>query len=96
MRRRLEDGGDRRILDDAAGVHDANAVCVLGDDAKIVADQHHGHRAVAADLLQELEDLRLDGGVERRRRLIGYEDLRLASAMAIITRWFMPPDSSCG
>ena len=55
-------------------------------------------RAVAADLAQQLEDLRLDGGVERRGRLVGDQQICgwPASAMAIITRWFMPPDSSCG
>ena len=37
-------------------------------------------------------DLRLDRDVQRGRRLVGDEQLRLArSAMAIITRWRMPP-----
>ena len=35
-------------------------------------------RAAACRSLQELEDLRLDGDVERRRRLVGDEELRLA------------------
>ena len=46
----------------------------------------------------QVQDLRLDGHVERGGRLVG----RMSSlglherAMAIITRWRMPPEISCG
>ena len=42
---------------------------------------------------QQLEDLGLDGDVERRGRLVGDQQAaaRQASAMAIMTRWRMPP-----
>ncbi len=55
-----------RLLDDAAGIHHRDAVAVLGDDAEIVADQHHRHAHLAADRREQLQDLRLDGGIERR------------------------------
>jgi hypothetical protein len=46
------------------------------------------------ELDHQVEDLRLDGDVERRRRLVGDQHLRVAgSAMAIMTRWRMPPES---
>ena len=50
--------------------------------------------SAAAD---QLEDLRLDGHVERRRGLVGDQQLgSLSSAIAIITRWRMPPENWCG
>jgi hypothetical protein len=43
-------------------------------------------------VLQQLEDLRLDGHVQRRGRLVGDEKSgSAASVMAIITRCFCPP-----
>ena len=43
---------------------------------------------------QQVEDLRLDRDVERGRRLVGDQQRgSQARAMAIITRWRMPPDS---
>ena len=48
-------------------------------------------------LAHQVEDLRLDGDVERRGRLVGDQQCgSQASAMAIITRWRMPPESWCG
>ena len=42
-------------------------------------------------------DLRLDRDVERGRRLVGDDEAGLCrSAMAIATRWRMPPESWCG
>jgi hypothetical protein len=50
-----------------------------------------------AQLVHQREDLRLDRDVERRGRLVGDQHRGPQdSAMAIITRWRMPPDSSCG
>ena len=45
-----------------------------------------------------LEDLRLDRHVERGRRLVGDQQTSglHASAIAIITRWRMPPENWCG
>ena len=42
---------------------------------------------------QQAQDLRLDGDVERRGRLVGDQDVRLGRrcAIAIIARWRMPP-----
>jgi hypothetical protein len=44
-----------------------------------------------------VEDLRLDGDVEGGRGLVGDQQVGLAGeAMAIMTRWRMPPESSWG
>ena len=68
----------RRLLDDEASIHHGDAVGVFGHHAQIVRDQDHGHSGLAPYLAQEVEDLRLDGGVERGRRLVGDQEIGLA------------------
>ena len=55
----------------------ATRLDVLGDHAEIVADQHQRHAGVAADAGEQGQDLRLDGGVERGRRLVGHQQIGL-------------------
>ena len=69
---------DRRFLDDSAGIHDHHAVCDLGHHAEIVGDQHDGGARALAQVAQQVEDLRLDGDVQCRRRLVGDQDLGIA------------------
>ena len=66
------------VLDDLAGVHDDDVVRGLGDDAHVVRDDDHRHVVRLAQVLEEVEDLGLDGHVERRRRLVGDQQLRVA------------------
>ncbi len=66
------------LLDDAAGVHHRDVVGASGDDAEVVRDQHHRHEPFALLLLQEVEDLRLHGDVERGGRFVGEQELRTA------------------
>jgi hypothetical protein len=66
----------RGVLDDAPGVHHADDIGVLGDDAEVVRDEHDRHVALAPGARGEVEDLRLDGDVERGGRLVGEEQLR--------------------
>ncbi len=62
-----------------------------------MADEDDGEAQAVLQLLEEIEDLRLDRHVERRGRFVGDQQFgSLASAMAIITRWRWPPDISCG
>ena len=70
--------GRRRLLDDPSGVHDGDAVRRLRDDAEIVRDQEERQLELALHVAQEFQDLRLDGDVERRRRLVGDEQRRPA------------------
>jgi len=46
--------------------------------AHVVGDQEHRHLETVAQLVDEVEDLRLDRHVESGRRLIGYEQLGFA------------------
>ena len=85
----------RRLLDDPPGVHHGDAVGHLGDDAEVVRDEQQRQVELLLQLAQQVENLRLDRDVERRRRLVG-DDAATgwhASAIAISTRCRMPPDS---
>ena len=75
---RAEEGHDVALLDDLAGVHDRHPVAHLGDHAQVVGDEDDGRAGLVAQVAHEVEDLGLDGHVERRRRLVGDEQLRLA------------------
>jgi hypothetical protein len=69
----------------------------LGDDPEVVGDEQDRGPEVLLELVHELEDLRLDRDVERGRGLVGDEHSgSQESAIAIITRWRMPPDIWCG
>jgi len=50
----------------------------LRDDAEVVRDQQHAHRPLGLQAAQQLENLRLNGDVERRRRLVGDQQARIA------------------
>ena len=94
----LEELVDRRLLGDARRVHDDDLVGDLGDDAEVVGDHDDRGAVVVLQLVHQLEDLRLRRHVERRRRLVGDQQRSgsLTSAIAIITRWRMPPENWCG
>ena len=52
---------------------------------------------LALEVLQQVEDLRLHGDVERRGGLVGDEQAGLLiSPIAIIARCRMPPENWCG
>ena len=78
MARAAEEGGDRRLLDLAAGVHHHDALGHLGHHAEVVGDEDDRGAGLALELAHELEDLGLDGDVERGRRLVGDEQLGMA------------------
>ena len=72
-----EDAGDIATLDDLALGHHAHGVGEMADDAEVVGDEQHGHAAPLLHILEEREDLRLHGDVERRRGLVGDQQVRL-------------------
>jgi hypothetical protein len=78
MLRLVEDLAHRRVLDDAAAIHDEDAVAEPGHHAERMGDQHDRGVAAALELAHEIEDLRLDGDVERGGGLIGDQQIRLA------------------
>ena len=62
-------------LDDAAEVHDRDAVGDLADDREVVRDEDVGQVELALQALEQVEDLRLDRDVERRDRLVADDQL---------------------
>ena len=66
------------VLHHAPGVHHADHVGVLRHHAQVVGDEHDAHVPRALELAQELQDLRLDGHVERGGRLVRQQHLRPA------------------
>ena len=73
--------GDQRVdvelLDDSTRVHDEYAAAQLRDDGDVVRDENGGRAARDADFTQEAQNLLLHRHVERGRRLVGHDQLRL-------------------
>ena len=93
-----EERARRRLLDDLAGVHHGDLVGAAGDDAEVVGDEDHRH--VRARAAAAASRLRIWACTVTSRAVVGSSAKSSfgpqASAMAIVTRWRMPPDSSCG
>ena len=59
----------------------------------VVRDQDDRGAVVALEL-HELQDLRLDGDIERRRRLVCNQERRVAGERhRDLTRWRIPPEN---
>src|SRR5499433_1106106 len=69
---------DRRALDDLAHIHDCDLVANLGDHPEIVGDENDRGTGGGFQVTHEVEDLRLNGDVERRRGLVGNQQPRIA------------------
>ena len=92
-----EQGGGWLFLHHLAGIHHLHALRRLGHHAHVVGDQHQTHAVVALQPDQQVQHALLHCHVQRRGGLVGDQQAGLqAMAMAIITRWFSPPDSWCG
>ena len=77
MPRIIEDLLYRPFFDDAAGIHDIDAIAEIGDETEIVGDEQDRGAVLGADFPQEAHHLRLDGDIERGGRFIGDEKLGL-------------------
>ncbi len=77
VHRVAEDLLDRRELLNLASVHDRDPIAHLGDDGEVVGDQQNrGVLLPRLHLEHQIQNLRLDGHVERRRRLVGDQEIR--------------------
>ena len=70
MNRVAEQRARRRQLDEAAGAHHGDAVGDVVDDREVVADEQVGEAELLLQVLEQVEDLRLDRDVERGDRLV--------------------------
>ena len=85
------------LLDHLAGVHDDDVVRGLLDHAHVVRDDDHRHLVLVAEVVEQVEHGCLHGHVERGRRLVRDQELRVAGerdrdhhALA------HPPEKRCG
>ena len=79
MQRVLHHVLHRADLGDPSRIHHGHAVGGLGDHAHVVGDQHHRRAVIAPEALDQRNDLRLHGDVERGGRLVGDDQLRLGA-----------------
>ncbi len=77
VQRLLVNGLARSDLAELAEIHDADPVADLLDQGEVVRDEQIGEAELAAELLEEVEHLRLDQHVERGDRLVADEQRRL-------------------
>src|SRR2546427_2640563 len=66
------------LLDDPTRVHDIDALRHARDNAQVVRDEDERRAELARQVLEQIEDLRLDRHVERSRRLVGEDELGAA------------------
>ena len=64
-------------LDDLATVHHQHARCHLGHHTQVVRDEQDREPEALLQVGEQLEDLRLDGDVERGGGLVGDEERRV-------------------
>ena len=78
MHRVLKQGLHRGLFHLATGIHHHHPVRSFGNHAQIMGDQHDGCTHSAVEFHHQLENLRLDGHIQRRGRLIGNQQLGVA------------------
>src|SRR2546427_3812856 len=64
-------------LDDLALVHDHHLIGHVFDHGEVVRDEDVAHVVLVLQVLQQIQDLRLDRDIERRYRLVANEHVRL-------------------
>ena len=86
-----------RDLRDLAEIHHEDAVGDVADDVQVVRDEHVGEPELALEVLEQVQDLRLHGDVERRDGLVADDQLRIDREGARdAIRCRCPPENSCG
>ena len=78
MARRGENIGGRSPLHDPSTVENHHLIGEIGDHPEIMGDHQHSHAQFRLQVLYQLENLCLNGDVERRGRLIGDQQSRPA------------------
>ena len=73
-----EDGVQVARFDHLAAIHHHHLVGDVGDHAEVMGDHQQRHAELGLQVLDEAQDLRLDGDVERGGRLVGDQQRRPA------------------
>ena len=74
----MEDFARGSFLDDSARIHDDDVIGHFGDDAQVMGNQDNRGVDPGFQAPEQVENLRLDGDVERGRRFVGDNDFRAA------------------
>ena len=61
---------DRSLLDHFPPVHDRHLISSLGDYRELVRNEDHGQAELGLEVLEEVQQLRLDRYVERAQSLV--------------------------
>ena len=75
--RRIEDLADGAELDDLSLLHDHDVIGEIANDRQVMGDEDEGDPHLAAQPVEKLDHLRLDGDVERGNGLVADDQLRL-------------------
>jgi len=65
------------LLDDLAEIHDRDFIGQIFDDRHVVRDEQVGNAQPALQVAQQVQDLRLDGHIERAGWFVANDKLRL-------------------
>ena len=74
----VEDVIRASLFHDLSRIHDGHFVSHPSDNSKVVRNQNYRHARRALQLLQQIQNLSLNGDVQCRCRLIGNENLGFA------------------
>ena len=77
MSRAVDDIIDIALFDDPSGIHDRNPIREARHDSEIMGDPDQRGSRLPGQLLRLVDDLCLDGDVERGCRLIGDDEIGL-------------------
>jgi hypothetical protein len=77
MERRREEGLAIGQLDDLAQIHHGDAVTDVLDDREIMRDEEIGETKFFLQILEQIDDLRLDRDIERGDRLVADDEARI-------------------
>ena len=66
------------VFDHVSAVHYEHVFADFGNHAQVVRDQNNSSARFALHFVHEFENLRLDGDIERGRRLVGDQQARVA------------------
>ncbi len=82
MARRIENGIGGADFDHSAQIHDRNAVGDMFHDTQVVTDENECQTELFLQILEKIENLRLNGHIKRGYRLVADDGLRLGSKRA--------------
>ena len=66
-------------LDHVAQVHHSNAIADVLNNRKVMRDEQIGQIEFFLQILQQIDDLRLNGDIQRRDRLVSHDQLGIGS-----------------